>query len=42
MFQFSVEQAIMPVIELSAMEDVNKALERLRKNQVRYRAVLVN
>jgi len=32
----------MPVIELYAMKDVNKALERLRKNQVRYRAVLVN
>ncbi|MGH7796550.1 MAG: NAD(P)-dependent alcohol dehydrogenase [Candidatus Binatia bacterium] len=42
MFQFSVEHAIMPVIELYAMKDVNKALERLRQNQVRYRAVLVN
>ena len=31
MFQFSVEQAIMPVIELYAMKDANKALERLRK-----------
>jgi D-arabinose 1-dehydrogenase-like Zn-dependent alcohol dehydrogenase len=29
-------------IERHAMVDVNTAIERLRKNQVRYRAVLVS
>lgn len=42
MFQFSVQHGITPTIELYPMKEVNRALERLRKNRMRFRAVLVN
>ena len=42
MFNFSANHAIIPTTELYALKSVNQALERLRRNQVRYRAVLVN
>lgn len=42
MFRFSAEHKIMPAIELYRLTDVNQALARLKNNQVRYRAVLVN
>ncbi len=40
MLEFSTRHRIRPKIERFPMRDVNKALERLRKNQVRYRVVL--
>jgi uncharacterized zinc-type alcohol dehydrogenase-like protein len=42
MLQFSVQHGIAPAIELYPMKEANVAIERLRKNRVRYRAVLVN
>ncbi|MGE5218570.1 MAG: NAD(P)-dependent alcohol dehydrogenase [Chloroflexota bacterium] len=42
MFQFSVKHGIAPAVELYPMKEVNRAIERLRVNRVRYRAVLVN
>jgi len=42
MFHFSAKHAIIPMIELYPLTSVNLALERLRRNHVRYRAVLVN
>jgi alcohol/geraniol dehydrogenase (NADP+) len=42
MFHFSAKHAIIPTTEPYAMSDANQALERLRQNRVRYRAVLVN
>ena len=42
MFRFSAKHAIMPRTELYPMKEVNRTLDRLRRNRVRYRAVLVN
>jgi uncharacterized zinc-type alcohol dehydrogenase-like protein len=42
MLDFTARHGIRPQIELYPMRDVNVALERLKKNEVRYRAVLVN
>jgi uncharacterized zinc-type alcohol dehydrogenase-like protein len=42
MLQFSARHKITPKIELFLLRDVNQALKRLRKNDLRYRAVLVN
>ena len=36
------QTGIMPIIERVAMKDVNRALDRLRKIQVRYRVVSAN
>jgi len=40
MLKFSAEHKIAPLVESFLMKDANLALERLRKNQLRYRAVL--
>jgi D-arabinose 1-dehydrogenase-like Zn-dependent alcohol dehydrogenase len=40
--QFSMKHRITPAIELYPMKEVNGALEHLRENRLRYRAVLVN
>jgi uncharacterized zinc-type alcohol dehydrogenase-like protein len=42
MLDFSARHGIRPRVELYPMAEVNTALERLRRNEVRYRAVLVN
>jgi len=42
MLDFSAEHKIAPLVECFAMRDANAAMARLRKNQLRYRAVLVN
>ena len=42
MLDFTARHAIRPQVELFPMREVNIALERLRKNEVRYRVVLVN
>lgn len=42
MLEFSARHNIQPRIERFPMQEVNMALERLRCNQVRYRAVLEN
>ena len=42
MFEFSMKHQITPAIELYSMKEVNCALDRLRENRLRYRAVLVN
>lgn len=42
MLAFAGRHRIAPRIELAALGDVNAALDRLRKNQVRYRMVLEN
>jgi uncharacterized zinc-type alcohol dehydrogenase-like protein len=42
MFRFSAKHAIMPMTELYPMKEVNQALDRLRQNRVRYRAVLAS
>ena len=42
MLRFSAKHAIMPMTEPYPMEEVDQVLDRLRQNQVRYRAVLVN
>lgn len=42
MFRFSAQHAIAPMTELYAMREINEVLDRLKKNLVRYRAVLVN
>jgi alcohol/geraniol dehydrogenase (NADP+) len=41
MLQTAAKKGVRPLIERHAMADVNNALDRLRQNQVRYRAVLV-
>lgn len=41
LLKFSAEHKIAPLVESFPMTDANLALERLRKNQLRYRAVLV-
>ncbi|MEX2399952.1 MAG: NAD(P)-dependent alcohol dehydrogenase [Rhodothermales bacterium] len=40
MLDFSARHGIAPQVELFPMSEVNAALDRLRKNEVRYRAVL--
>lgn len=42
MLETAVKKGVRPIIERYPMADVNKALDRLGKNDVRYRAVLVN
>ena len=42
MLDFAALHGIAPEVELFPMRDANRALERLRKNEVRYRAVLTN
>ncbi len=42
MLEFSARHQVRPKIELFPMHEANTALERLSKNQVRYRVVLVN
>jgi uncharacterized zinc-type alcohol dehydrogenase-like protein len=42
MLQTAAKKSVRPLIERHAMADVNTALDRLRKNEVRYRAVLVS
>lgn len=42
MLDFSARHNIRPQVELFPMVEVNTALERLRRNEVRYRAVLVH
>lgn len=42
MLRTAAKKGVRPMIERHAMSDVNNALDRLRKNQVRYRAVLVS
>lgn len=42
MLDFSAEHQIAPLVECFSMQDANAAIARLRKNQLRYRAVLVN
>ena len=42
MLEFSARHRIKPQIELFPMHEANRALERLRANQMRYRAVLTN
>ena len=41
MLHTAAKKNVRPLIERHAMSDVNTAIDRLRKNQVRYRAVLV-
>jgi uncharacterized zinc-type alcohol dehydrogenase-like protein len=41
MLDTAAKKGVRPLVERHAMGDVNTALDRLRKNQVRYRAVLV-
>lgn len=41
MLHTAAKKGVRPLIERHAMSDVNTAIDRLRKNQVRYRAVLV-
>jgi uncharacterized zinc-type alcohol dehydrogenase-like protein len=42
MLEFSARHSIRPQVELFPMHEVNRALDRLRANQLRYRAVLAN
>lgn len=42
MLEFSALHGIKPQVEVFPMREVNTALERLSRNEVRYRAVLVN
>ena len=42
MLAFSAAHDIKPMIELFAIKDLNLALDRVRHNDMRYRAVLVN
>jgi len=42
MLEFSAAHGIFPQVELFPMAQVNEAVARLRKNSVRYRAVLAN
>jgi uncharacterized zinc-type alcohol dehydrogenase-like protein len=41
MLHTAAKKGVRPLIERHAMADVNTAIDRVRKNQVRYRAVLV-
>ncbi|HEX4997546.1 MAG TPA: NAD(P)-dependent alcohol dehydrogenase [Terriglobia bacterium] len=40
MLRFAAERDVQPVVEMFPMTEANRALEKLGKNQVRYRAVL--
>jgi alcohol/geraniol dehydrogenase (NADP+) len=40
MLRFSARHRIAPVVERMPLADVNAALERVRKNEARYRMVL--
>ena len=42
MLEFSARHRIKPQIELLPMHEANRALELVRANQMRYRAVLTN
>ena len=42
MLEFSARHRIGAQIETAPMGEVNRALDRLRRNEVRYRMVLVN
>jgi uncharacterized zinc-type alcohol dehydrogenase-like protein len=42
MLEFSARHRIAPQIEIFPMDQVNRAIDRLRTNQMRYRAVLTN
>ena len=42
MLEFSARHRIKPQIELFPLHEVNRVFERLRANQMRYRAVLTN
>ena len=42
MLRFSAEHKIAPTIEQYPMKEVNRALDRVRANRLRYRAVLAN
>jgi uncharacterized zinc-type alcohol dehydrogenase-like protein len=42
MLEFSARHRIRPQVELFEMREANRALDRLRANQMRYRAVLTN
>lgn len=42
MLSFAQEHGIKPKVELMPMEQVNKAIQRLKDNKARYRIVLVN
>jgi alcohol/geraniol dehydrogenase (NADP+) len=41
MLHTAAKKGVRPLVERHAMSDVNTAIDRVRKNQVRYRAVLV-
>lgn len=41
MLAFAQEKGIAPKVELMAMSRVNEAIQRLKKNEARYRIVLV-
>jgi len=40
MLRFAAEHDVKPMIEITPMDDVNAAIEKVRKNQARYRMVL--
>lgn len=42
MLQFAVEKGVKPQIEVFEMQEINKAIDKLRENKIRYRAVLKN
>jgi alcohol/geraniol dehydrogenase (NADP+) len=42
MLPFAEEQGITPAVELMPMSQVNKAIQRVKENEARYRIVLVN
>jgi uncharacterized zinc-type alcohol dehydrogenase-like protein len=42
MLRLAERHRIVPLVETSAMSEVNREIERLRRNEVRYRAVLQN
>ena len=42
MLAFAQEHGITPTIELMRMGQANEAMQRVRRNQARYRVVLVN
>lgn len=41
MLETAAKKGVRPLIERHALSDVNAAMERVAKNQVRYRAVQV-
>lgn len=42
MLRFSAQHGIVPMTEIYPMSEVNEVIDRLKRNRVRYRAVLVN